>query len=114
VRVHRIRVERDGDGDVAVVRATGELDAFAAPDLESAFAEVRGLNGVVVDLAAVSFLDSTALGTLVHEVRRVQRLEASVRVVLPDGSARRIFEITTLDRVLPVVATRAEAVAELR
>jgi anti-anti-sigma factor len=114
VHVHRIRVERDGDGTVGVVRATGELDAFAAPDLEVAFAELRGLDGVVVDLGGVSFLDSTALGTLVHEVRRVQRLEASVRVVLPDGTARRIFEITTLDRVLPVAPSLDEAVADVR
>ena len=113
MRVHRIRVERDGAGAVGVVHATGELDAFAAPDLESAFAELRGLDGMVIDLAAVSFLDSTALGTLVHEVRRVQG-NTSVRVVLPDGSARRIFEITTLDRVLPVAATLAEAFAELQ
>ena len=112
--VHRIRLERDGDGAVAVLRATGELDAFSAPDLEGAFAELDGLDRVVVDLAAVSFLDSTALGTLVREVRRVERLGASVRVVLPDGAARRIFEITTLDRVLPVAQSRADAVAALR
>lgn len=114
MHVHRIRVERDGDGTVGVLRATGELDAFAAPDLEGAFAELGGVDRVVVDLAAVSFLDSTALGTLVHEVRRVQGLEGSVRVVLPGGAARRIFEITTLDRVLPVAPSLAEAVADLR
>ena len=114
MHVHRIRVERDEDGAVCVLRATGELDAFAAPDLEGAFVEVDGLAGVVVDLAAVSFLDSTALGTLVHQVRRVQALSRPVRVVLPDGAARRIFEITTLDRVLPVAPSLADAVADLR
>jgi hypothetical protein len=34
--------------------------------------------------------------------------------VLPEGFARRIFEITTLDRVLPVAGTRDEALATLR
>jgi len=115
VHVHRIRVEPDGDGAVGVLRARGELDAFAVPDLEGAFAEVVVFDRVIVDLAAVSFLDSTALGTLVHQVRRVQALDgAAVRVVLPEGTGRRIFEITTLDRVLPVAATTAEAVAELQ
>jgi hypothetical protein len=33
--------------------------------------------------------------------------------VLPTGTARRIFEITTLDRALPVAATRSDALAEL-
>lgn len=114
VHVHRIRVEPDGDGAVGVLRARGELDAFAVPDLEGAFAEVVVFDRVIVDLAAVSFLDSTALGTLVHQVRRVQALDgAAVRVVLPEGTGRRIFEITTLDRVLPVAPSLGAALAEL-
>lgn len=116
MHVHRIRVAQDGDGDAAVgvVRATGELDAFAVPDLEGAFAEVIAHDRVLVDLEGVSFLDSTALGTLVHQVRRVQAQDgADVRVVLPEGTARRIFEITTLDRVLPVASSLGEALAEL-
>jgi anti-sigma B factor antagonist len=114
VSVHRIQVERDGDSPVAVVRASGELDAYAVPDIDRAFSEAGDLERVVVDLAAVSFLDSTALGALVRAVRHLHELDGSVRIVLPDTTARRIFEITTLDRVLPVAASRAAAVAELR
>ena len=40
------------------------------------------------------------------EVRRL-------RIALPGGSARRIVEITALDRVLPVAETRVAAVADL-
>jgi len=36
--VHTVDVERCGR--VVVVRASGELDAFAVPDLEAAFAEL--------------------------------------------------------------------------
>lgn len=113
MRVHRIEVERDGEAPVAVVLATGELDAFAVPDIDRAFAEAGTDARVVVDLVDVSFLDSTALGTLVRAVRRLHERDGSVRVVLPGTTARRIFEITTLDRVLPVADSRATAIAEL-
>ena len=49
----------------------------------------------------VTFMDSTALGVIVRSVRELAQEGAHVQVVLPVGSARRIFEITTLDRALP-------------
>ncbi len=109
--VHRIGVERQPP--VAIVRAAGELDAFAAPDLSSAFDEVRGETRVLADLRKVSFMDSTALGLIVRAAREFAASGAELRIVLPGGSARRIFEITALDRVLPVAETRVAALAEL-
>jgi anti-sigma B factor antagonist len=106
----RVTVERDTG--VATVVARGELDAYDAPELSYAFASLAGETRVVVDLGGVSFLDSTALGVLVRAVRDIERRGDS-RVVLPKGSARRIFEITTLDQVLPVVESRDQAVAAL-
>ena len=109
--MHTVETERTGS--VAVVRASGELDAFAAPDLEASFAAVSGERLVVADLERVSFMDSTALGMLVRSVRELGEADTDVRVVLPRGTARRIFEMTALERALPVAADRAAAVAEL-
>ena len=61
----------------------------------------------------MSFLDSTALGVVVRELRAANERGREARIVLPRGPARRIFEITTLDRVLPVAPGLAEALAEL-
>ena len=100
------------EAGVSVVSARGELDAFAAPDLTSCFEESDGL-ALLVDLTDVSFLDSTALGVIARAVRTCRERGRAARVVLPATSARRIFEITTLDRVLPVAGSRASALAEL-
>ena len=92
----------------------GELDAYHAPGLRQAFAElIDGTEGLVLvlDLEAVTFLDSTALGTMVGALRRLRESGGELRVVLPRGHARRIFELTALDRALDVRATRAEALA---
>ena len=107
--MHRVRVERVGKA--AVVTAHGELDAFTAPALSDAFADAvaDAGQGVVIDLSAVAFMDSTALGLVVKTVNEIGDRGGDVRLVLPVESARRIFEITTLDRVLPIEASRAEA-----
>ena len=112
VRVmHRVEIERHPH--LAIVLAAGELDAFAAPDLASALTEVRGERRVLADLDQVSFMDSTVLGLIVRAARELGESGAELRIVLPGGSARRIFEITALDRVLPVAETRVAAVADL-
>ncbi len=101
-------------GGATVVSARGEVDAYVAPALESAFAQVSATGtAIVVDLEAVSFMDSTALGTVVRAVREADEGGRAARVVLPRGTARRVFELTTVDRILPVAPSRAEALAEL-
>jgi anti-sigma B factor antagonist len=109
--VHRIDV--DENGGARVIAASGELDAFVADDLTEAFAQTSRDPRIVVDFDDVSFLDSTALGILVRAVREVDARAGEIRVVLPRGTARRIFEITTLDRVLPVSESLESALAEL-
>ena len=95
-----------------IVSAEGELDAYAAPELEALLEAANGKR-LVVDLGRASFLDSTALGIVVKAVREVSERGGEARVVLPSGTARRIFELTTLDRVLPIAPNRAEAVSAL-
>jgi len=110
--MHRISVDTLPEGAV-IVSAEGELDAYAAPELTESFATVAEARQVVVDLSAVSFMDSTALGILVRTIREIGERGDSVRLVLPETSARRIFEITMLDQVLPLAATREDALVDL-
>lgn len=109
--MHRVSIEHTVDS--AVVVATGELDAFVAPELTSAFQDVAENSRLIVDLDGVSFMDSTALGLLVRVAREREERGAALRLVLPNGSARRIFEITALDRVLPIAPDRDAALAQL-
>ena len=97
----------------AVVTARGELDAFNVDELTCTFAEIDGAEALVIDLSRVSFLDSTALGCIVRKVNEVAERSGRASVVLPSSSARRIFEITTLDRVLPTSGSRDDALREL-
>jgi anti-anti-sigma factor len=110
--MHAVVIEQSGSA--TIVRGAGELDAFAAPDLASAFHDIRGATSVLADLTRVSFMDSTALGVVVRGVRALGEEGARVQVVLPQGPARRIFEITTLDQALPVSATKQAALEALR
>jgi anti-sigma B factor antagonist len=105
------RVESLANG--AVITLSGELDAYNAPELRSTFERVLESEPalVVLDLSAVTFLDSTVLGAIVGLLRRVREARGELRMVLPDTTARRIFEITNLVAALDVWPSRAEATA---
>jgi anti-sigma B factor antagonist len=111
--MHRIRTQRESD--VVILTAEGELDAYAAPALTESLRDASRDEGrFLADLSKVSFLDSTALGVVVRAVNAIVAEGGQARVVLPETSARRIFEITTLDDALPVARTRAQALQELQ
>jgi len=105
--VHRITVDK-GERTI-VLTASGELDAYVVPELNASLDQAEAATRLVADLTAVSFMDSTALGVLVRSVRDREARGAETRVVLPLGTARRIFEMTGLDRALPVSPSVQEA-----
>lgn len=97
-----------------IVSPAGEIDAHSAPRLRSTIVDELGDTGVshlVVDLSGVSFLDSSALGVLVGTLKRMRERDGRLDIVLPSSHARRVFEITALDRVLALHETLAEALA---
>jgi len=65
---------------------------------------------LVVDLAGVRFLDSTALSTLVHAMKRARALGGDVRLAGLQQPVRMIFEMTRLDRIFEMYDLVDEAV----
>jgi anti-sigma B factor antagonist len=86
----------------AVVCPTGELDLAAAPALRAAVEHaLRSANGaVVVDLSAVSFVDSTALAVFVDAWRRASEAELGFHLSRPTPNVRRVLAVTDLTRLL--------------
>ncbi len=99
-------------GDAYVVTLRGEIDAYTAPALRldlRRLIEDEGALTLVIDLTAVTFLDSTALGALVGALRRLRERNGRLRIVRPQAAAARIFELTGLDTVLELYPERDAA-----
>jgi anti-anti-sigma factor len=100
------------DGSHLIV-AGGELDLAATSEMSAIFAMSAAgpQDAVVLDLVAVDFIDSSALGTI---LRAAQSLEASgtrLHVVAPDGPVRRLLEMTNLTQRFRLYATRDAALS---
>jgi len=93
--------EHDGE---TVVRAAGELDVNTAPELREQLARLIAADTslIVVDLADVSFVDSTALSVLVSALKRLRQADGDLELASPNPSVRRVFEITGLTRLFTI------------
>ena len=67
--------------------------------------------GIVVDLSRVTFMDSTALSSLVRcfEMQRTRLRDMSI--VCSDPRVLVLLEVTHLDRVISIYPTREQALA---
>ena len=110
------QTEFSGD-DVIVARITGEIDLSNAGELgETLSAAVPNTAlGLVIDLTATSYLDSSGVHLLFDLAERLQRRQQQLRVVVPQGGPiRRVLRIVELDETVPVLASVDVAVTQLR
>ena len=98
------------DGGV-LLTVTGELDVATVPAVRERLTAVTdaGTRRIVLDLRAVSFMDSTALAAFIHTKLRLGDDGHMTLVISPDSYARLIFEVAGLDGVLDVVETLHDA-----
>lgn len=92
------------DGALRVV-AEGELDLFTAPLLDAAVqaAEATDTGMVIVDIEAVSFIDSSGLRMLLSACARSHRDGRELRLTRGSEQASRLFEVVGVGHRLPFI-----------
>jgi anti-sigma B factor antagonist len=98
-----------------VISLSGEVDLYTAPEFKQQLLDVIGQGGkeVVVDFTNTTFIDSTTLGVLVGGVKRLRTNDGRLSLVCSDRNITKIFEITGLDKVFEIYATRDDAISSL-
>ncbi|HLH29410.1 MAG TPA: STAS domain-containing protein [Acidimicrobiales bacterium] len=94
----RIVAAPSGDAAAQVLRIEGEVDLDSAEELGQALERCNG--NVILDLAGVSFMDSSGLGTLIRARNRLAAEGGSLSVQAVAPNVRRLFELTGLTEFL--------------
>jgi anti-sigma B factor antagonist len=108
-----VRIETGDDG-VSVVSLAGELDLSTIPRIEAPLLrELRGNPAVVLDLTALSFIDSSGIGLLIKAFRNGENPGGGQlhTVIARDSQIERVFRLAGIDRALPLYLDRGAAVA---
>lgn len=91
--------------DTVRVAVTGEIDIATAPAVGAELTQMidAGFRRVVLDLRDVSFMDSTAIRTILTAKQRAQEHDVAFTLVEISGPVKRILDIAGLTALLPFV-----------
>jgi anti-sigma B factor antagonist len=104
------------DQQTHVITVRGEVHVSTAPEFSERLndAIANGKTGVIIDMTAVDFIDSTGLSVLLNALRRVTRQQGSLALAVSNPTVLRLFEITRLDSTFDIVADREAAIDRVR
>lgn len=72
----------------------------------------RGCRHVIVNMAAVRFVDSSGLGLLATLSQSFRQAQARLSVVKPQSYVREILGLAHIPKLIPICESEEEAVAE--
>ena len=105
---------RPGRG-YTVVEVHGDLDMATSPQLRESLQRLIDAGGrqVVVDLAGVGFMDSSALGALVTIFKRLRDVGGRLCLAAVQPAVRSVLSITSVDQAIVVYDSIEAAEADV-
>ncbi|MBE3597978.1 MAG: anti-sigma factor antagonist [Limnochordaceae bacterium] len=112
-----VNVQLQRNGPVLVARVAGELDMASAAQLrdpiEQAWNADERLRHVLINLKALTFLDSTGIAVILGRYRAAAGRGGRLGVAEPSVRVRRMLEISGALRFVEVFDTEADALRRM-
>jgi len=97
------------EGGVGVVTLWGDVDLESSPRARTALLDCVSLkSAVLVDMSAVSYIDSSGVASLVEAFQSARKSSTAFGLVAVSESAMRVLELARLDKVFSIYASMAE------
>ena len=107
-------VRRERTARVDRLTLVGDLDIATAPTLAQAFnvalADAREDTMMVVDLTELGFMDSSGIRALLEIVKQAS---GRLRVINGSAAVERLFDLTGVRALMPVISPDADPLAPL-
>jgi stage II sporulation protein AA (anti-sigma F factor antagonist) len=110
---HLCQITNDYGGETRLVRVAGRLDWVTARALRDLLRDHCSDSAVVVDLGAVTSMDSVGVGILLAATARFKERGQRMAVVVADPFLVEVLCSTGLPAVVPVAASEEEALRSL-
>ena len=110
-----MQVVTSEQGCVVIIALTGRIDATTASSFETSCRELldSGAKKVVVDLGGVEYISSAGLRVILTMVKASKAAAATLAFCSMQSMVAEVFKISGFSSMLPIYATRDEAVSAL-
>ncbi len=109
-----IMIEQASD-TIRIVQPVGRIDLSCAFDLRKALTkQVQRGGTLIVDLTEVLFIDSSGLGALISGFKAAKKMGGGFCLMKPNGQVSYVLRSSALNRVLPIYASREEALTAIK
>lgn len=99
--------------DRGIITVTGALNAACVDSFRDQscrwIAENEAVHQIVLDVAAMDFIDSAGLGVLIALLKRVSERGGDIRIARLQKKARVVFEITRAYKIFEIFDSVEEA-----
>jgi anti-sigma B factor antagonist len=112
----RLETQIRNVGGVPIIDVSGEIDLYTAPVFKRALNQTidDGHHDIVVNMAEVSYMDSSGFGTLLGITKRVRPDGGTVNLIGCNDAIHRMLKITRLNTVFGLYEDEDSAVKHVR
>lgn len=106
-------VKMESKGGLTVCYVEGEIDINSSPEIKKTFDKLiaKKIPKIVINLAKVTYVDSSGLATLVEILKNMRTYGGRMRLSNLAPKIKSLFEITKLEKLFEIMADEDEAIA---
>jgi len=92
------------EGNVFIFKVDGDIDCFTVPQLKEAVRQQleKGPSHMIIDLADVTYVDSSAIGFFVSTHQRMEKQGYGLGLVNVKKETMQLLKLTYVDQILTI------------
>lgn len=101
-------LKKDG---MSILKITGDVDLYSSPQVRKQVVSLisKTNKNLLVDLAEVTYMDSSGVATLVEALQLTKKLGGKLKLFSLGTTVKDVFELSRLDKVFDICDTEQQA-----